>query len=70
MANTSITIRVDEELKKEAEVFFAEIGMNMSTAFSVFVRQCLREQRIPFEIGRPGSAPAQDAGTGAPGKDC
>ena len=67
MANTSITVRVDENLKKEAEAFFDEIGMNMSTAFNVFIRQCLREQRIPFEIGRPSSA--QDARTEAPGKD-
>lgn len=50
MANTSITVRIDDDLKKEAEVFFDQIGMSMTTAFNVFVKQCLREKRIPFEI--------------------
>lgn len=50
MANISITVRIDDELKKEADVFFDEIGISMTTAFNIFVKQCLREKRIPFEI--------------------
>lgn len=50
MANVSITVRMDSEIKQEAEEFFAEIGMSMTGAFNVFVKQCLRERRIPFEI--------------------
>ena len=47
---TNITIRMDSDLKAQADALFAEFGMNMSTAFNVFVRQTLREGRIPFDI--------------------
>ena len=47
---TNISIRMDSELKTQAEHFFAELGMNISTAFTIFVRQALREGKIPFEI--------------------
>ncbi len=52
MANstTNISIRMDSDLKAKAEVFFGELGMNLSTAFNIFVRQALREGKIPFEI--------------------
>lgn len=50
-SNTSnISIRMDAKLKAEAEALFESMGMNLSTAFNIFVRQCLREERIPFEI--------------------
>ena len=50
-ANTSnISIRMDSELKAAAEALFEELGMNISTAFNIFVRQSLRERRIPFNI--------------------
>lgn len=51
-ATTNISIRMDKELKMQADIFFAELGMNLSTAFNIFVRQSLREGRIPFEIGQ------------------
>ena len=47
---TNITSRMDSDLKAQADALFAEFGMNMSTAFNVFVRQTLREGRIPFDI--------------------
>lgn len=52
MANstTNISIRMDSNLKAQADKFFAELGMNLSTAFNIFVRQSLREGKIPFEI--------------------
>ena len=50
MATTNISIRMDSELKSQADAFFTELGMNISTAFNVFVRQSLREGRIPFDI--------------------
>lgn len=50
MATTNISIRMDTRLKAEAEALFEEMGMNMSTAFNIFVRQCLRENKIPFTI--------------------
>lgn len=50
MATTNISIRMDSDLKAQAEALFAELGMNLSTAFNVFVRQSLRDGGIPFEI--------------------
>lgn len=51
MSNTTnISIRMDKTLKDQAEQLFSEMGMNMTTAFTVFVRQTLRQGKIPFEI--------------------
>jgi DNA-damage-inducible protein J len=47
---TNLTIRMDKELKKQAEQLFFKLGMNMTTAFTVFVRQAVRQGKIPFEI--------------------
>ena len=41
---------MDSDLKAQAEELFSELGMNLSTAFNIFVRQSLREGGIPFEI--------------------
>lgn len=49
-STTNISIRMDSDLKAQADAFFGELGMNLSTAFNVFVRQSLREGRIPFDI--------------------
>ncbi len=47
---TNISIRMDTDTKVQAEALFAELGMNLTTAFNIFIRQSLREGRIPFEI--------------------
>ena len=47
---TNLNIRIDRELKEQAEVFFSELGLNMSSAFNIFVRQSLRQGKIPFEL--------------------
>ncbi|MDR0198938.1 MAG: type II toxin-antitoxin system RelB/DinJ family antitoxin [Methanomassiliicoccaceae archaeon] len=44
-------MRLDKYIKKEAEELFAELGMNMTTAINVFLRHCLMENKIPFEVG-------------------
>lgn len=50
MATANINVRVDETLKKNAEMLFDEIGMNMSTAINIFLKQAVREQGIPFQL--------------------
>ena len=50
MAQTNLTIRIDEDIKREAENLFNRIGLNMSAAINVFFRQSIREQAIPFEL--------------------
>lgn len=50
MGQTNINIRIDEDLKKEAESLFSELGMNMTTAVNIFIRQSIRQGGIPFEV--------------------
>ena len=45
-----VNIRMDDELKQQAEAFFAALGLTMSTAITAFIAQSLREGRIPFEL--------------------
>ncbi len=52
MAQTSISIRMDADLKKQFESFCEDVGMSMTTAFCVFAKKVVREDRIPFEISR------------------
>ena len=50
MAQTNLTIRIDENVKQEAEILFDKIGLTMSAAINVFFRQAIREQAIPFPL--------------------
>lgn len=50
MALKTVNIRIDEELKKQAEILFSDFGMNMTTAFTIFAKAVVRERKIPFEI--------------------
>jgi DNA-damage-inducible protein J len=51
MADTAnLNIRMDKALKAEADALFNALGMNLTTAITVFVRQAVRERRIPFTI--------------------
>lgn len=45
-----INIRVDDALKEKAEALFEDLGLNMSTAVNIFLRQAVRQGGIPFEI--------------------
>ena len=45
-----LNIRIDDDLKIRADMLFEELGMNMSTAITIFVRQSLREGGIPFDV--------------------
>ena len=50
MAQTNVSIRVDEDLKKDVEVLFTKLGLTLSSATNVFYRQALRTQGIPFPV--------------------
>lgn len=50
MATSNINIRVDSKVKEEAEQLFNKLGMNMSTAMNIFLRQSIRYGGIPFEL--------------------
>lgn len=48
--STLVNIRMDVELKKNMEKVCEELGMNMTTAFTIFAKKMTREHRIPFEV--------------------
>jgi len=52
MANScaSINVRVDSEVKSKAQDLFSSLGMDMSTAINIFLRQAIRKKGIPFEL--------------------
>jgi DNA-damage-inducible protein J len=50
MATTNVNVRVDSELKKKAEQLYSELGLNMSTAMNIFLKQSVRYGGIPFEL--------------------
>ena len=50
MAQAIVSIRMDEELKKNMEHTCQELGMNMTTAFTIFAKKMTREHAIPFEV--------------------
>lgn len=50
---TTINVRVDESVKKQASELFEELGLDMSTALNLFLRQAISYGGIPFEIRKP-----------------
>lgn len=54
-SDVQVTIRVDKSLKESAENLFSRLGMNMSTAFNVFLRKAVSEDAIPFPVSTKSS---------------
>ncbi len=49
----STSIKIDARTKKEAQELFKDMGMSLTTAVNIFLKQAVREQRIPFYVGQP-----------------
>ena len=47
---SNVSFRIDSELKTQADLLFSQLGMTMTTAFNIFLRQAVREGGIPFDI--------------------
>ncbi len=50
---TNLNVRVDSTLKKESDMLFKDLGLNMSTAINMFLTQCVKTSSIPFNISEP-----------------
>ena len=50
MPQTTFSIRMDSDVKRQFDNFCNDVGMNASTAFNLFARAVLREKRLPFEV--------------------
>ena len=53
MPTVSTSIKIDAKTKKEAQELFKDMGMSLTTAINIFLKQAVREQRIPFYVGEP-----------------
>ena len=50
MASTNFSVRMDSDVKKQCEALYGQLGMNLTTAINVFLRQSLRVGGFPFEV--------------------
>ena len=50
MASTNVTVRLDEDIKKEFDLFCENVGITITTAFNMFIRATLRTRELPFSI--------------------
>ena len=58
MAQTTVNFRMDENLKLDLERLCDDLGITMTTAFTIFAKKATRENRIPFELtGDPSHSP-------------
>lgn len=49
MNGVNVTVRVDKDIKKQAEVLFNDLGLNLSSAINMFLHQAIADQGIPFK---------------------
>lgn len=52
MTSTNINIRIDSELKENAEALFSDLGLSMTAAITIFLKSCVNSNGIPFELRR------------------
>ncbi len=57
MATVPTQVRIDENLKKQATELFSQLGMDMSSAMNIFLRQCVMRGGLPFEVTVPQYRP-------------
>ena len=50
---TTVTLRFDDEMKRELDQMVSDMGMNLTTFFMIYAKKALREKRIPFDITAP-----------------
>lgn len=63
MPSVNVTIRMDENDKKNAEKLFSELGLTMNAAFNMFAKQAVREQSIPFKVSKNPTIQFMDRNT-------
>lgn len=57
MATVPTQVRIDEDLKKQASELFSNLGMDMSSAMNIFLRQCVLRGGLPFSVEIPNYSP-------------
>jgi len=57
MATVPTQVRIDENLKKQAVELFSQLGMDLSGAMNIFLRQCVMRGGLPFSVELPKYKP-------------
>ena len=50
---TTISLRLDDDLKRDLEQMCSDMGMSLTTFFTIYAKRALRDRKIPFEITAP-----------------
>ena len=69
MKTVNVTLRIDEDLKENAEALFEDIGLSLNAACRIFLKKAVQEQRIPFEVRRADRQTRQAISDAERGKD-
>lgn len=70
MANVNLNVKLDSNIKKEAEKILGDLGLNMSSAVNCFLRQVIRKQAMPFSLSlQVGESKFSVGGEVTPDKD-
>ena len=62
MSTTNINIRTDSEVKTKAQLILSDLGLDMSTAINIFLKQVIYKEAIPFEISKTSAKQAKLGG--------
>ncbi|MDR3279478.1 MAG: type II toxin-antitoxin system RelB/DinJ family antitoxin [Synergistaceae bacterium] len=60
MAQTTLSVRMDENVKRQFDAFCDEVGMNASVAVNLFAKAVIRAKKLPFEIAADAALPRGD----------
>ena len=69
MKTVHVPLRVDKELKEQADALFEDMGLSLNTACRMFLTKAVQEQRIPFEVRRPDRKTRKAIADAEQGKD-
>lgn len=62
MSNTTINVRTDSEVKAQAQATLAALGLDLTTAVNLFLRQVICKQSVSFDISAPSQKPTAKLG--------
>lgn len=69
MKTVNVTLRLDRELKEQADALFEDMGLSLNTACRMFLKRAVQEQRIPFEVRRADRQTRRAIADAEQGKD-
>ena len=69
MNTVNVTLRLDKDLKEQADALFEDMGLSLNTACRMFLKRAVQEQRIPFEVRRPDRKTRKAIADAEQGKD-